>query len=353
MIFLDANAFYSYYGRSRLGMYSSPVNEMVLRNFLDSRKEKSLPTSVFMEVVTHFREDPDALMNLIRFREQKELSLYNNIPDYCISPDEITAVSIAGKRGIQSYARKVLEEKIKIETKFTFLFYEITRDLYAHYKLEQNSKLNDEQKENVLAFLARNNFEEHAEKLENIFKTTLRNGYETHKEQNNLKNIYINELNKACLMIDIIITAVSSTVQGDDDISAKIQMIYQEMMSEGLDGMNGTMPVIVSTLAKDNTFLQQAKTKVADMFERGKYSFTQREYLRDVIFTAWFDRGQKLQKNDIFDMFCAGCLDYVDHKATDNMLMDRTSYVISFDDRMKCFLEVVRPYNKVLIDSIK
>lgn len=353
MLFLDANAFYSYYGRSRLGMASSPVNETALCHFLDGRNEKSLPTSVFMEIVTHYRDDPDTLMNLIRFRKQKELPLYNNIPDYCISTDEITAVSIAGKTGIQNYAKKILEEKIKIETRFTFLFYEITRDLYAHYKLEQNSKLTDEQKEKVLVFLARKDFKKHAEKLESIFETTLRNGYETHKEQNILKNLYIKELNEACLIIDIMITGFSSAVQGDDDIIANLQMTYQEMTNKGLDGMNGTMPVIVDTLAKDNTFLQQAKAKVADMFKRGKYSPTQRVYLRDVMFTAWFDRGQKLQKNDIFDMFCVGCLDYVDPKETENILIDRTSYVISFDDRMKTFLGTVRPQNKALIESIK
>ncbi len=353
MLFLDANAFYSYYGRSRLGMSSSPVNETALCHFLDSHNEKSLPTSVFMEIVTHYRDDTDTLMNLIRFREQKGLPLYNNIPDYCISTDEITAISIAGKAGIQSYAKKILEEKIKIETRFTFLFYEITRDLYAHYKLKQNSKLTNEQKKKVLVFLARKDFKDYAEKLENIFETTLRNGYETHKEQNILKNLYIKELNEECLIIDIMITGFSSAVQGSDDIIANLQMTYQEMTNKGLDGMNGTMPVIVDTLAKDKIFLKQAKAKVADMFKRGKYSFTQREYLRDVMFTAWFDRAQKLQKNDIFDMFCVGCLDYVDSKATDNMLIDRTSYVISFDDRMKSFLEAVRPHNKVLLDSIK
>lgn len=36
MLFLDANAFYSYYGRSRLGMPSSPVDEERLKKHLDS-----------------------------------------------------------------------------------------------------------------------------------------------------------------------------------------------------------------------------------------------------------------------------------------------------------------------------
>gem|GEM_PF-2426302 len=35
MYFLDANAFYSYFGRSKLAMTSSPVDENVLTAYLD------------------------------------------------------------------------------------------------------------------------------------------------------------------------------------------------------------------------------------------------------------------------------------------------------------------------------
>lgn len=43
MIFLDANAFYSYYGRSKLGMTSEPVDEKTFEKIFRSteRKESS------------------------------------------------------------------------------------------------------------------------------------------------------------------------------------------------------------------------------------------------------------------------------------------------------------------------
>ncbi|WP_337770352.1 hypothetical protein [Waltera sp.] len=43
MIFLDANAFYSYYGRSKLGMTSEPVDEERLKKIFRTteRKESS------------------------------------------------------------------------------------------------------------------------------------------------------------------------------------------------------------------------------------------------------------------------------------------------------------------------
>ena len=82
MIFLDANAFYSYYGRSKLGMTSEPVDEKRLKKYLDQQSEKSLPTSVYIEIMTHFRNNPKVLQSLLEFRYAKGLPLFNNIPDY-------------------------------------------------------------------------------------------------------------------------------------------------------------------------------------------------------------------------------------------------------------------------------
>lgn len=71
------------------------------------------------------------------------------------------------------------------------------------------------------------------------------------------------------------------------------------------------------------------------------------------MFSAWFDRGQKLQKNDIFDMFCVGCLDAKDKREPNNVLFDRRVYLISFDERMKKFIGLVNPENLSMIDGIK
>ena len=68
MIFLDANAFYSYYGRSKLGMTSEPVDEKRLKKYLDQQSEKSLPTSVYIEIMTHFRNNPRGCRFLIIFQ---------------------------------------------------------------------------------------------------------------------------------------------------------------------------------------------------------------------------------------------------------------------------------------------
>lgn len=72
MIFLDANAFYSYMGRKNVGLgESAHVKEKELRGYLDSIFDKSLPTSVFIEIMVHFRDDKKRLKQILDFRGEK------------------------------------------------------------------------------------------------------------------------------------------------------------------------------------------------------------------------------------------------------------------------------------------
>jgi len=53
---------------------------------------------------------------------------------------------------------------------------------------------------------------------------------------------------------------------------------------------------------------------------------------------AWLERGQKLIKNDIFDMLCVGVLDKTERNPSLSILVDQNSYLISFDETMMKFI---------------
>lgn len=96
MVFLDANAFYWYFGREKLFAQSSVPKHDVekLNSFLDTRSDKSIPASAFMEMIVHFRDNPDSIMRIIRFREEKSIKVFNNFRNCCFTPDELTALHI-------------------------------------------------------------------------------------------------------------------------------------------------------------------------------------------------------------------------------------------------------------------
>ena len=355
MLFLDANAFYSYIGRKNIGLIESThVNEEALRNFLDTIKEKSLPTSVFIEIMVHYRDDPARLRKILNYRRDKGLPLFNNIPDYCVSDDEITCVYHLGDEDIKKYAYKLLDEKIGVESRFTYLFYEITKNLYLEYRLRELGKFSDSQKEDIWDFLGRQEFRTTGDKLTDEFCDILYDGYRQGKDQNLLKAKYIDVLNDACKMIDLTLAGCITCIENESDISSSLQAAYNETIDKGFDGMNGTMPGIVTLLQTNTVFLNEAKNTISKMFLKHGYNKYQVEYLKEVMFSAWFDRAQKLKKNDIFDMMCAGCLAYVRPiKEGESVLVNTQSYIMSFDSTMEKFISNVRPTNSTIIDRYK
>lgn len=230
MIFLDANAFYSYYGRSKLGMTSEPVDEKRLKKYLDQQSEKSLPTSVYIEIMTHFRNNPKVLQSLLEFRYAKGLPLFNNIPDYVVSEDEITSVAYMDQVALKNYADRLLKSKIQIESKFTLLFFEITKDLYAHYKLEMTDGLSKKNKDAILGYIGRVAYKEYQNLLEERIKEELQSGYDENKEKKVLKDFYIQELNEACVLTNIIIQGCVACKQDKEDIISIVQQTYQKSM---------------------------------------------------------------------------------------------------------------------------
>lgn len=178
--FLDANAIYSYYGRERLGFDSKPVDEKALKYFLEG-KDLGIPASVLIEVITHFRNDAEKLYGLVHFILECEIPIYNNIPEYCYEPSELFILKTLNKAELQNYAMNLLKKKIEIEAKFVLLFHEITRDLYAEYKLRK-SKLSQEHRDNVLVYIARKGYKDCAKQLENELVSQLNLGYQKQDE---------------------------------------------------------------------------------------------------------------------------------------------------------------------------
>ena len=104
MYYLDANALYWYYGRDKLNMSSSGVDAKKLADFLDTHEDKSIPASVLIEVIVHFRKNPTVLSEIISFIQMKKMRIYNNCPYFSFSPEELTVTAILRNGQIEQYA---------------------------------------------------------------------------------------------------------------------------------------------------------------------------------------------------------------------------------------------------------
>lgn len=348
MIYLDANAYYWYYGRNRLlGLSSSAsnVNEEELCTFLDNRRDKSVPASVFMEIITHFRDKPYILSDIMQFRENKGLKIYNNIREYSFTPEELSCYSVMSNDDLIKYADKILHKKIDIETAFSYVFLNSIWLLYSNYQLDCSS-LDMGTKNNILCFFKQLE-EDNREDYCNQIKDILQKGYDDDSAAQFLKKKYIELLNQSCLYTHMIIDSINNLNKNTDVLDVMGNAV-KSARAGGLDG-NNTMSTISNDLLNDVSFLTYAENKIANIFLKKGYLLHQTRYMKKML-RAWLERGQKLRKNDIFDMLCVGALDKseIDKKAS--ILVDQSSYIITFDGTMMDFIKEVKPDNEKLIN---
>lgn len=310
MIYLDVNAFYWYFGREKLPMpYSSlKLNVEKFRSFLDSCDNKSIPASVLMEMIVHFRNYPKIISEIISFCYEKNIKILNNSHDFYFTTNELSSLHITKNDAIlKQYAYKMLEKKMNVEIKDKALSY-LGNEISAELKDEYLNKL----------------------------KLTLIEGYEKNKEQQFLKDKYIELLVQNCVVFQMIIDAINKYTDEDQNLYEVMCISAQNARNNGLTD-DDIMSVIVKALAVDSEFRKDAEKEIANIFKKKGYSEHQSQYIQQML-AVWLERGQKLKKNDIFDMLCVGVLDKVENNSKLNILVNQCPYLISFDETMMKFI---------------
>ena len=123
-------------------------------------------------------------------------------------------------------------------------------------------------KDAILGYIGRVAYKEYQNLLEERIKVELQSGYDENKEKKILKDFYIQELNEACVLTNIIIQGCVACKQDKEDIISIVQQTYQKVLKVVWMEIQGTMPCIVDTLATDQHFLDIAKVKVSEMFKK-------------------------------------------------------------------------------------
>ncbi len=344
--------FYWYYGRDKLPLPSSFPNFDVekLRNYLGSCSDKSLPASVFMEIIVHFRDDPRTIKKLASFREDNGMCVYNNFQGYCFTPNELTMLHLTTNHNIlKQYAYKLLNKKIEIEVRHAYVFLYTISLMYADHYLKSQSSLSNTTKDKVLYYLGKDLSNEMNDEYMSQLTDALKSGYaDNNKSQQYLKNKYIDLLVQNCVIFRMIIDTVVKFLENESNLYSIMCKSASNARANGFTD-NNIMNVIVNALAVNSVFMREAKTKIPDIFLRKGYSKHQAKYI-ETLLEAWLERGQKIRKNDIFDMLYVGSIDKQVTKPATNILVDRSSYLLSFDNTLLTFI-CQDEWNKQLLNN--
>ena len=339
MICLDANAFYWYYGRERLHLTPSvpKIDVIALRSWLDGREDKCIPTSVMLEMIVHFRNHPECIKQILSFQEEKGLRIYNNLKEYCFTNQELEVIGLMDIETIKNYSFNLLKKKIEIETNFSYVFLQMVSLLYANYYLKTYTSINKISADNILSYFGRGIQTYLKDDYRNQLKTSLETGYnDQDKGLQYLKKKYMDLLTQNCIISHILTDTFNGFINDEEDLYAIMCQSADVAKSQGLN-INDTMTVIKTALSNDPVFLAEAECEIRDIFIRKGYTKHQALYVQHML-GAWLERGQKIRKNDIFDMLCVGSLDKKDIDKNKMVLFDQSTYLLTFDEIMMKFM---------------
>ncbi len=362
MYFLDTNALYTYIGREKLLL--SPGNKIdrkLLCEFLDNRDDIVLAASAYIEAMVKFRNNPKNAKIVNDFINIKKIRLFNNVQYYGYDTNGFFIVTNLDEVLLQNHIKnQILPNKIEIETKFSVIFYEIMLLLYLKFIIDKEYTAFQNRLVIITEFVKNNTLDYVSSEL----KAALKDAYENHEghEEQIFKNAYIDLLETGCKLVDIIMGIVNDFHEDsfeNDLMSVKDKINAKYIQLRNSRPQNYLMENMDCLFKFDKTFIDFAKPVIASMFSeygkaflgKEKYAFKvfQLKYLEEVMFSAWMENNQKLKKNDIFDFLFFGCADFKDDTPTDNKLIDRFTYLLTFDTKLDKFIEKNNPYNGSII----
>lgn len=360
MYFLDTNALYFYIGREQLGEKSNAkVDIESLRAFLDNKDDKALAASAYVEALVKFRNNAEYAERIHSFMLAKDLRIFNNVQYLTFSPDQISVnLSLKGDILLHYIKNRVLPEKIDIEVRLAVGFFMSILLLYTKYMIDDSKSICSKYEYDIEMFI----IDKVTTTVEGKLHSTLQEAYENREdyEQQTFKDKYIELLERGCQLVDTVVELFSdkgSNFVADDLIEAEIDKKYAFLQANKPD--NYLMENIHKVFSSRPNFMNEAKERFAVMYSekgkafKGKEKFAfkplQTDYIAEEMFSSWMDRSQKFRKNDVFDLFFLGCADYIDDSHADNILLDRSSYLLTFDKKLDRYIEKKRPSNGAVI----
>ena len=291
-----------------------------------------------MEIIVHYRDCPDIIKKINLFIKDKDFKIFNNFRGYCFTTDELTVIQLTKCNDVlRQYAYKLLSTKIEIEAKHAYVFLQSVSLLYANYYIKLYPSLNDEISEKLLSYLGIKISNEIKKEFYSQLLLALRNGYaDNNKSEQYLKKKYIELLVKNCVIFRMIIDTMVKFLKNEQDLYVAMCKSADYARKKGFTD-DEIMKTIVKEFARDSVFLKFSENEISNIFLRHGYSKHQSQYLKYML-EAWLERGKKIIKNDIFDMLCVGALDKIEENIKLPIVVDQSTYLISFDETMMKFI---------------
>ena len=362
MYFLDTNALYWYVGRDKLGIPSKAnVDRNLLVSFLDSREDKVLSASAYVEALVKLRNNTNAIVAIHEWMDKRQLRIINNIQYQTISTNQLVVNMSLSEEMLSNYVmNKVLPIKINLETMFSTAFLDVIIFLYMKYQIDNSGKICPGHEYEIGSFILDNKLCTIKDEL----NKTLVDAYINHEKQEEkiFKDKFVELLEKCCQYVDFVIDVIASYGNSFSEIDINIvrnNIVNNYLKMHASSSDNVVMNHLSEVVTKNKSLLAFFMNHVADMFSKDgilfqgkeKYAFNdyQVSYIKEEMLVSWLENKQKFRKNDIYDLFFLGCGSYRDDTESENILVDKSTYLITFDKKLARYIDRKNPANGIVI----
>ena len=370
---LDTNAFYSFYGREKLGLPSNlQINEKRLRVLLTYKKNTIYISSITLfEILSLYYNDLDKIRKLLKFIIYKEeihiLNLGIDIIDY----SELILMAELNDNLLREQLKKYIKKKVRAEAGLAASFLLLQLNLFLNFIFDKDELANEtfknldtstreHMKIEVFDNLLFNNTNKILETNTSKFSKVLQHTYKlTNQEKTkflthevNLKDAFNKTLFTQCEVYicywHYYLENYKALICTSKELFERFCYIYntnedRHTINQYSDNANAAMRYLVKQFEalNDTAFLNQHLEKIEKMFEND-YRFTkhQQKYIA-ILINKWMNEKKKYEKNDLLDMLILGGLD------TKEMI------VLSFDKKLGDFISSNSAISKKYIDRCK
>lgn len=335
-IVLDTNAFYSFFGREKLGWdIGRKVYITELRSVCLSSNHRLYITSVtIFEMIARFQKKPDILKSLLDFTT-KNCEIIN-IGIKNIESEKINALTRLSDNLLIKKSKKYVQHKIYTEAGMASRLLLLQLLIYINMYFTRAEKISicfrnktkDQQeliKSNLFDIVMFKSYETEIKKIDAEFIDALKRGYakesKTGKSGIAFKNIK-NKFNELLCLKYLEITAFFEYVFADDENNFEKKLLGEEFIEimeknnniqallEGKEHINYKIMELIKDFEENTStdFINEYITRYFFKYKNTSFSDSQIEYMGK-LFLKWNVNGAKYEKNDLLDMLFLSVLD--------------------------------------------
>lgn len=363
-IVFDANAFYAYYGREKLGLDSiAMIDEDKFIKEMNDIEKKYIATSSFIEILVRFKDEEKKLYRILKFIKQKKIGLFNNVmneTNYFSQKNFKHLLDNLNPSYLQKVAFLKIESKVYLESNYTILFIlfilcsillseknkiEITNYLLNNQKfddLEAENKKDKIREILVTDFLERF-FVSNIKKLTDELSQIIKDGYENGKVTSKYKNKVMEILEVYLLVFKNYIDGLNSIENNDFDFISAIDKNYQLLLD---NKKNNHIIQMYSNMLKNEKFDFLSFENEINKRVKKTLSPSQTNYITNNLLKSWLENGAQIKKNDIYDTLLLSILDksLISSKG-------KNLFLITFDKKIIKFIKNINISNWKFINK--